>query len=79
MCRPHAPPAADTLPAARPRSAGGLPISEWRVGALIIATIAFGLIVSPIGCSGLFAVAIAILFVLIFFSVWPSRTSGKAL
>jgi hypothetical protein len=42
------------------------------VAALIAATFAFGLIVGPIGWTGLFLVSIAILFVLIFFSVWPS-------
>lgn len=39
--------------------------------ALIIATIGFGLFVGPIGWTGLFLVAIATLFVLIFFSIWP--------
>lgn len=43
------------------------------VGALIVATIAFGLFVSPIGWSGLFLVAVAMLFILIFFSVWPTE------
>jgi hypothetical protein len=47
------------------------------VGALIIATLAFGLLVGPIGLGGLFLVAIAILFVLIFFSVWPGEKKEK--
>src|SRR3546814_6469981 len=42
------------------------------IGALIVATIAFGLFVSPIGWTGLFLVAVAMLFILIFFSVWRS-------
>ena len=42
------------------------------IGALIVATIAFGLFVSPIGWTGLFLVAVAMLFILIFFSVWPT-------
>jgi hypothetical protein len=41
------------------------------IGALIVATIAFGLFVSPIGWTGLFLVALTTLFILIFFSVWP--------
>ncbi len=47
------------------------------VAALIVATLAFGLFVSPIGWSGLFLVAMAILFVLIFFSVWPQEKSER--
>lgn len=43
------------------------------IAALIAATLAFGLFVGPIGWTGLFLVAIAILFVLIVFSVWPSE------
>ena len=43
------------------------------IGALILATLAFGLFVGPIGWTGLFLVAVAILFVLIFFSVWPGE------
>jgi len=43
------------------------------IGALIVATIAFGLIVGPIGIGGLFLVAVAILFALIFFAVWPAE------
>ena len=39
--------------------------------ALIVATMAFGLFVSPIGWTGLFVVAIAILFVLFFFGARP--------
>ena len=47
------------------------------VAGLIVATIAFGLFVGPIGLSGLFLVAIAILFVLIFFSVWGGEKPEK--
>lgn len=43
------------------------------IAALIIATIAFGLFVGPIGWTGLFIVAMAILCVLIFFSVRPDE------
>ncbi|HEY0447403.1 MAG TPA: hypothetical protein VGD19_13220 [Allosphingosinicella sp.] len=47
------------------------------IAALIAATLAFGLFVGPIGLGGLFVVAIAILFVLIFFSVWPGEKAEK--
>ncbi|MGS1017121.1 hypothetical protein [Allosphingosinicella humi] len=40
---------------------------------LIVATIGFGLFVGPIGLTGLFLVAMATLFVLVFFSVWPGE------
>ena len=43
------------------------------IAALIVATIAFGLFVGPIGWTGLFVVTIAILFILIFFSMRPSE------
>ncbi len=43
------------------------------LGALIVATVAFGLFVAPIGWSGLFILSIVMLFVLIFFSVWPAE------
>lgn len=45
--------------------------------ALIGATIGFGLAVGPIGIGGLFIVAIAIIFILIFFSVLPGEKSAK--
>jgi hypothetical protein len=48
------------------------------VGALIVATLAFGLFVSPIGWTGLFLVAVAMLFILIFFSVWPTDKPAVA-
>lgn len=41
--------------------------------ALIGATIGFSFIVGPIGIGGLFLVAMAIIFILIFFSVWPGE------
>ena len=47
------------------------------IAGLIVATLAFGLFVSPIGWSGLFLVAVAILFVLIFFSVWPTEKPAR--
>jgi hypothetical protein len=43
------------------------------VAALIVATIAFGLFVGPIGWTGLFLVAVAILAILMLFSVWPGE------
>jgi hypothetical protein len=43
------------------------------IGALIIATIGFGLFVGPIGWAGLFIVALAILGILIFFSTTSSE------
>ena len=45
--------------------------------ALIAATIGFGLSVGPIGVGGLFLVALAIIFILIFFSVWPGEKADK--
>jgi len=51
-----------------------------RVGAmagaimgLIGATIGFGLAFGPIGLGGLFIVAVAIIFILIFFAAWPQE------
>ena len=43
------------------------------IGALIVATIAFGLFVGPIGWTGLFLVALATLAVLILFSILPAE------
>jgi hypothetical protein len=48
------------------------------LAALAIATIAFGLFVNPIGWAGLFLVAIATLFILFFFSVWPGEPKRVA-
>lgn len=48
------------------------------LGVLIAATIGFGLIVSPIGLTGLFLVAIATLFILAFFSFWPAEPKAAA-
>jgi hypothetical protein len=45
---------------------------------LIIATIAFGLIVGPIGLTGLFVVSLAILAVLVLFSLWPAAPARVA-
>jgi hypothetical protein len=47
------------------------------IAVLIVATIGFGLFVGPIGWTGLFVVAMAILAVLILFSVWPGETAEK--
>ncbi|MDB5691898.1 MAG: hypothetical protein JWO81_961 [Alphaproteobacteria bacterium] len=41
------------------------------IAALVVATIAFGLFVGPIGLNGLFLVSLATLAILILFSVWP--------
>ncbi|HEX8263402.1 MAG TPA: hypothetical protein VF547_11065 [Allosphingosinicella sp.] len=43
------------------------------IGLLIVATIGFGLIVGPIGWTGLFLVGLATLAILLFFSFWPSE------
>ena len=43
------------------------------IGALIVATIVFGLIVGPIGITGLFFVGLAILAILLLVSFWPSE------
>ena len=48
------------------------------IGVLIVATIAFGLFVGPIGWTGLFIVSLAILAVLMFFSVWPGEPKRVA-
>src|SRR3569623_1322291 len=48
------------------------------IGVLIVATIAFGLFVGPIGWPGLFIVSLAILAVLMFFSVWPGEPKRVA-
>lgn len=47
------------------------------IGALVVATIAFGLIIGPIGIGGLFAVMALALLALIFFSVWPTERRRK--
>src|SRR4051794_19163887 len=48
------------------------------VGSLVVATIAFGWIVGPIGLNGLFLVALATLAILILFSVWPGEPKRVA-
>jgi len=48
------------------------------IAALIVATIAFGLIVGPIGWTGLFVVTMAMMCVLVFFSVWPGEPKRVA-
>jgi hypothetical protein len=44
---------------------------------LVVATIGFGLLVGPIGLTGLFLVAVALIFILVFFSVFPSQREPK--
>lgn len=46
--------------------------------ALAVATIGFGLFVNPIGWAGLFLIAIATMFILFFFSVWPGEPKRVA-
>jgi hypothetical protein len=48
------------------------------IGALIIATIAFGFFVGPIGINGLFLVSLATLAILMLFSVWPAEPKRVA-
>lgn len=43
------------------------------LGLLIAATIAFGMIVGPIGFGGLFIVALAMLAIVLLFTLWPSQ------
>ncbi len=47
------------------------------IGALIVATIVFGLVVAPIGQMGLFLVSLAMLAILILFTVWPSQQKKR--
>jgi hypothetical protein len=47
------------------------------IAALIVATIAFGLIVGPIGTGGLFFVSLGILAILILSVAWPSREAKR--
>jgi hypothetical protein len=64
------------------RSAGTLARRMATMGmaiaALVVATIGFGLIVGPIGLTGLFLVALAILAILLLFSFWPSEPKRVA-
>jgi hypothetical protein len=43
------------------------------VGALIVATLVFGLIVGPIGITGLFIVAALMMLAVVLFSIWPGE------
>lgn len=47
------------------------------LGILIVATIAFGLIVGPIGFGGLFIVALAMLAMVVFVGLWPTRSAKR--
>ncbi len=64
------------------RAAGTLARRAATMGmalaALIVATIGFGLIVGPIGITGLFLVALATLAILLLFSFWPSEPKRVA-
>ncbi len=48
------------------------------IGVLVVATIAFGLFVGPIGINGLFLVLLATLAILILFSLWPMEPKRVA-
>lgn len=48
------------------------------IAALIVVTIGFGLIVGPIGITGLFFVALAILAIMLAVSFWPSEPKRVA-
>jgi hypothetical protein len=48
------------------------------IGALIVATIVFGLIVGPIGITGLFLVGLATLAILVLASFWPTEPKRVA-
>jgi hypothetical protein len=48
------------------------------IAALIVATIGFGLVVGPIGLTGLFLVALAILAILLLVSFWPAEPKRVA-
>jgi hypothetical protein len=48
------------------------------IAALIVATIGFGLVVGPIGITGLFFVGLAILAILLVFSLWPAEPKRVA-
>jgi len=48
------------------------------IAVLIAATIGFGLVVGPIGLTGLFIVALATLAILLLFSLWPSEPKRVA-
>jgi hypothetical protein len=48
------------------------------IAALIVATIAFGLFVGPIGWTGLFVVAMAMLCTIILFALWPGEPERVA-
>jgi hypothetical protein len=48
------------------------------IGLLIVATVGFGLVVGPIGWTGLFLVGLATLAILLLFSFWPSEPKRVA-
>lgn len=53
-------------------------VMGMAIAALIVATIGFGLIVGPIGITGLFLVGVATLAILLLFSFWPSEPKRVA-
>ena len=63
------------LPSSRSVTRVGKKVANMGIAvmALIAATIGFGLFVGPIGLSGLFLVAVALIFILVFFSVFPTE------
>jgi hypothetical protein len=48
------------------------------IAALVVATIVFGLLVGPIGVTGLFLVGLATLAILLLFSLWPGEPKRVA-
>jgi hypothetical protein len=53
-------------------------LQEVAIAALIVATIAFGLLVGLIGWGGLFIVALLTLAIMFFFTVWPAGEPARA-
>lgn len=47
------------------------------LAALMVVTVVLGLMLNGIGLTGLFAVAVATLLILVIFSMWPSRESAR--
>ena len=75
----------EAVTAARRRYGGSVRAAGKRlanigmaIAALIVATIGFGLFVSPIGWTGLFVVALAIMCILVFFSAKPMEPKRVA-
>ena len=66
-------------PSGRPKStvrmARRLTNAGIAIAALVVATVAFGFIIGPIGLGGLFLVCIAMLALLLAFSFWPAASA----